>query len=535
MGGVVLSVLVVAFSGCVALRAGTEGSSGEKKALTEGRAITAKTKSSPTDLGNHPAQAANKGTNRGTAEEEKSTRDCDSDLTADLRNSTASNSSQEGKFGYLASMPQKFLSSNRSEERQAREHAGKLAAELGDIRKIKLCYDREGQEWWISLYEESGPFFEVRQYTWNAYRQSPQVLLVQEKIAKEGLERHLKDHSWGMKCQVFSSPGAKRWVARPVDNEGTASIKRSTRSISPVKKATLPGAGEPASAPETNLEAVTSGKTRTVAVAVSPTSAQRKVPTGATILEKNRAPARPELTGRALSAVKAASQTEARASDRSTMCGASEARPLSASASPLYANSASAYSQPRPADGHSTANIGLTVPPTEVGKSSSKGPTSYYVFAYGSNMNHTDLLEWLEDHGYDSSLVIAVTPGALSGYDFVWNFYSASRGGGAVNIEPKRDSTIWGLLVEIEDPLLKAFDQREGHPSVYSRGAQRVPVRRVSDGKTVLAWLYRAKPNRDGRRDIWPTPQYKRKIVEAARFWDLPREYVHKIESWKTR
>jgi hypothetical protein len=89
--------------------------------------------------------------------------------------------------------------------------------------------------------------------------------------------------------------------------------------------------------------------------------------------------------------------------------------------------------------------------------------------------------------------------------------------------------------VEIEDPLLKAFDQREGHPSVYCRGEQRVPVRRVSDGKTVFAWLYRAKPNRDGRRDIWPTPQYKRKIVEAAQFWDLPREYVHKIESWKTQ
>ncbi|MEW6141256.1 MAG: gamma-glutamylcyclotransferase [Thermodesulfobacteriota bacterium] len=532
---VYLSVLVVAFSGCVALKAGTGGATGEKETLTEGLGITGTPTASPSRLGNHPVQAANKGTGRGTAEEQRPTRNSDRDLTADPRNSVARNFSEEGQFGHLVSMPQKFLSSHRSEERQAREHAVKLAAELGDVREIKLCYEWEGQEWWISLYEENGPFFEVRQYTWNAYRQSPQVLLVQEKIPKESLERHLREHSWGMKCQVLAPPALKRWVAKPVDADGAASIKRSTPSISPVKKAALTGARSPVSAPEINLQTVTSGKTGPGAAALATTSTPRKVPPTVAGLDKKRAPARTEMAGRAPSAVKPAAQAGARASDRSALREPSEALPRLASASPSDPKPASAHSQLHPAEDRSTANIGLSVALTGAGKSSSKRTPSYYVFAYGSNMNHTDLLAWLEDNGYDSSLVIAVTPGVLSGYDFVWNFYSASRGGGAVNIEPKRDSTIWGLLVEIEDPLLKAFDQREGHPSVYSRGEQRVPVRRVSDGKTVFAWLYRAKPNRYGRRDIWPTPQYKRKIVEAARFWDLPREYVHKIESWKTQ
>jgi gamma-glutamylcyclotransferase (GGCT)/AIG2-like uncharacterized protein YtfP len=150
-------------------------------------------------------------------------------------------------------------------------------------------------------------------------------------------------------------------------------------------------------------------------------------------------------------------------------------------------------------------------------------------------MNHTDFLAWLEANGYDSSMVVDVTPGVLSGYGLVWNFYSASRGGGAVNVEPRKDSKIWGLLLKIEDPLLHAIDQREGHPDVYSRGEHRVAVKRAADGKTVFAWLYRAEPNRGQRRDVWPTAGYKKKILEAALFWNFPQDYVRQIRAWKTR
>lgn len=150
-------------------------------------------------------------------------------------------------------------------------------------------------------------------------------------------------------------------------------------------------------------------------------------------------------------------------------------------------------------------------------------------------MNHTDLLAWLEENGYDSSMVLNATPGVLAGYDFVWNFFSASRGGGVVNIEPKKGSNVWGLLVEIEDPLLRAFDDREGRPAVYSRGERRAPIKRAPDGKTVFAWVYRAKPNRGERRDVWPTAPYKQMVLEAALFWDFPQQYIRKIRSWKTQ
>ncbi|HTY25241.1 MAG TPA: gamma-glutamylcyclotransferase family protein [Desulfomonilaceae bacterium] len=158
-----------------------------------------------------------------------------------------------------------------------------------------------------------------------------------------------------------------------------------------------------------------------------------------------------------------------------------------------------------------------------------------FVFAYGSNMNRSDLRAWLEADGFDSSLIIEATPATLDGYDFVWNFYSTSRGGGAANLEPKEKSTIWGMLIEFDEALLKAFDRKEGHPFFYSRGDERISVRRADNGKTVFAWLYIARPNKGNRRDIWPSRDYKKIVLNAATFWGFPEDYIEKIKAWPTQ
>ncbi|MFH0824507.1 MAG: gamma-glutamylcyclotransferase [Pseudomonadota bacterium] len=158
-----------------------------------------------------------------------------------------------------------------------------------------------------------------------------------------------------------------------------------------------------------------------------------------------------------------------------------------------------------------------------------------HVFAYGTKINHAELLAWLEFNGYDPSDLVDASPAVLDGHDFVWNYYSSSRGGGAVNIEPRSGCGIWGLLLEIRDPLLDALDRREGHPEAYSRGDRRMAVKRLEDGKTVYAWVYRASPNRDKRRNVWPTRTYKQKVLEAATFWGFPGEYLAKIKGWQTQ
>jgi hypothetical protein len=155
-----------------------------------------------------------------------------------------------------------------------------------------------------------------------------------------------------------------------------------------------------------------------------------------------------------------------------------------------------------------------------------------FVFAYGSNMNRSEIRSWLEANGYDSSLVLESAPATLEGYDYVWNYYARTRAGGAANLEHKEGSLIRGILLEIEEPLLKAFDRKEGHPYFYSRGDKRVPVRRDNDGKTVFAWLYLAVSNKGGRRDVWPTRDYKKIVLDAAQFWKFPDRDIEKIKAW---
>jgi gamma-glutamylcyclotransferase (GGCT)/AIG2-like uncharacterized protein YtfP len=149
-------------------------------------------------------------------------------------------------------------------------------------------------------------------------------------------------------------------------------------------------------------------------------------------------------------------------------------------------------------------------------------------------MRHTDLLRWLRGRGYNPEFLLDASAAKLKGYDFVWNYYSNVKGGGTANIRPTKDSVVWGLLLEVDSRLLEALDRKQGSPSTYSRGPKRIPVRRVEDGRTVLAWVYTAKANRDGRTDVWPTSRYKKDIAEAASFWGFPRRYLEKIRQWHT-
>ena len=141
----------------------------------------------------------------------------------------------------------------------------------------------------------------------------------------------------------------------------------------------------------------------------------------------------------------------------------------------------------------------------------------------------------MEEAGRDSSLILSAFPARLKGYDLVWNYYSSDRAGGAANIEPNGDSSIFGLVVEIEDSLLPVWDKTQGHPRFYDRGTRRLPVQRLSDGKNLFAWVYRAKPNGNGKRNVWPTQTYKKSVLEAAEFWKLPKKYLKRIKDWRTQ
>jgi len=158
-----------------------------------------------------------------------------------------------------------------------------------------------------------------------------------------------------------------------------------------------------------------------------------------------------------------------------------------------------------------------------------------YVFAYGANMNRSELRSWLEGAGHDSSLVTDMTPAVIDGYDYVWNYYSSGRGCGTANLEHKDGSVVWGVLIEIDESLLRAFDRKEGHPYFYNRGTKQIAVKRVKDGETVQAWLYIANPSRASSKDVRPSREYKGLLLDAATYWGFPREQLESMSAWETQ
>jgi hypothetical protein len=157
-----------------------------------------------------------------------------------------------------------------------------------------------------------------------------------------------------------------------------------------------------------------------------------------------------------------------------------------------------------------------------------------YIFAYGSNMNLEDLKEWLDHRGFDSGMILNTWVAVLDHYDFVWNYFSGTRQGGAANLESKIGSSVCGLLIEFKNPeLLRAIDTKEGHPTYYSRGSEPITVTRA-DGQEVDAWLYTARGNRAGRIDIWPTREYKEIVVSGAEKAGLPEDHIQKLKNWPT-
>ncbi len=97
-------------------------------------------------------------------------------------------------------------------------------------------------------------------------------------------------------------------------------------------------------------------------------------------------------------------------------------------------------------------------------------------FAYGSNLDSEDWQRWCAEHGYSTNLlrpVERVEPVGgvyLPDHELKFSYYSAARGGGALNAVPRIGQAVEGALFEVAgNEGWAALHQKEGHPHRYSR------------------------------------------------------------------
>lgn len=146
-----------------------------------------------------------------------------------------------------------------------------------------------------------------------------------------------------------------------------------------------------------------------------------------------------------------------------------------------------------------------------------------YHFAYGSNMNLKDLGRWCREHNCPSIEPVSdPEPGFMRGYRLIFNHYSNSRGGGALNITKSVGSRVCGVLLELTAEDFRKIAEKEGR--AYAQCDVEVDL--VNDG-TVWSKTFKAKDNQEL---FSPTIEYLRIVLEGAKRFHFTGKCLGQIE-----
>lgn len=145
-------------------------------------------------------------------------------------------------------------------------------------------------------------------------------------------------------------------------------------------------------------------------------------------------------------------------------------------------------------------------------------------FAYGSNLNHEQMLDRCPGHS-------VVGLAELRDHRLVFPLHSHTWAGGVASVHAAHGPSVWGMLFELTDSDLAALDHYEGYRgpddqhNVYDRTPTYVELTRPDDGsipRRVRAFCYFARPSNPGP----PSRRYLDAILDGARHHRLPEEYI---------
>lgn len=144
-------------------------------------------------------------------------------------------------------------------------------------------------------------------------------------------------------------------------------------------------------------------------------------------------------------------------------------------------------------------------------------------FGYGSNLNTDDLRGWLRRGGFDPDCLRPVGRAVLADHALCFDYFSCTRGGGALDVQPWRGGVVEGMLFRCTSEGWRALDRKEGAGGGFY---ERLPVAVTDErGQRVEAVTYRACEERR-QEHVAPTPDYLRLVLEGRRQHGLPEEPV---------
>jgi hypothetical protein len=146
-------------------------------------------------------------------------------------------------------------------------------------------------------------------------------------------------------------------------------------------------------------------------------------------------------------------------------------------------------------------------------------------FAYGSNMNWGQMQERCPSAEF-------IGLAMLKDHRLAFTRHSTSRDCGVADVVFAAGSIVWGVIYQVDNPEeIERLDRSEGYKTgrgsnAYNRQTDTVYL----DGderRPIQVEIYRAVRQGD---PPWPNSAYLQLILDGARFWKLPKEYIEQLE-----
>ena len=146
------------------------------------------------------------------------------------------------------------------------------------------------------------------------------------------------------------------------------------------------------------------------------------------------------------------------------------------------------------------------------------------IFAYGSNMDCAQMRDRCPSARF-------VCTAKLVNHRLAFTRTSINRNCGVADALQEEGSDMWGVVYEIDDAELPRLDQLEGvnSGSYVRRNEQHLLT---FDDRAITASIYFANPQPN---PPLPNAEYKRLIVDGAKFWQLPTDYISEPEQIDTQ
>jgi AIG2-like family len=141
-------------------------------------------------------------------------------------------------------------------------------------------------------------------------------------------------------------------------------------------------------------------------------------------------------------------------------------------------------------------------------------------FAYGANMAESVMAKHCPGH-------VAIGTAELPGHRFAFSRRSVRTGTGVADVVADPDSSVWGVLYEVEN--LATLDAKEGAGWAYDR----CPVTVLVEGEPREAITY--KVQRPEPVEVPPSRDYVAGILAAARERGLPDAYIAELRGISER